>query len=170
VVHEQWKQFDRAVTTAGVVTNFSGAGIAAPAGITVGPDSALWFTNTGNNSIGRITTAGVVANFLRFRHREPERDRGRARRCGLVHQRQRLRFDRRITTAGVVTHFGSAMYYPKQIVVGPDKALWFTTPNGRVWRITTRGVLSYFSGSDNSYGIAEGPPGRCGSPATPSAG
>ena len=28
-----------------------------------GPDGALWFTNAGNNSIGRITTAGAVTNY-----------------------------------------------------------------------------------------------------------
>ena len=31
--------------------------------ITAGPDGALWFTNVANNSIGRITTAGVVTNY-----------------------------------------------------------------------------------------------------------
>ena len=35
-----------------------------PLGITGGPDGALWFTNFGTaNSIGRITTGGVVTNF-----------------------------------------------------------------------------------------------------------
>ena len=28
-----------------------------------GPDGALWFTNYGNNSIGRITTSGAVTNY-----------------------------------------------------------------------------------------------------------
>jgi virginiamycin B lyase len=51
------------ITTAGVVTNYPGAGIAYPAGIAVGPDGALWFSNYGNNSIGKITTAGTVTNY-----------------------------------------------------------------------------------------------------------
>jgi streptogramin lyase len=34
-----------------------------PEGITAGPDGALWFTNAGNNSIGRITTTGTVTNY-----------------------------------------------------------------------------------------------------------
>ena len=34
-----------------------------PYGITSGPDGALWFTNSGNNSIGRITTGGTVTNY-----------------------------------------------------------------------------------------------------------
>ena len=31
--------------------------------IASGPDGALWFTNPGNNSIGRITTTGAVSNY-----------------------------------------------------------------------------------------------------------
>jgi hypothetical protein len=34
-----------------------------PYSIAAGPDGALWFTNSGNNSIGRITTAEVVTNY-----------------------------------------------------------------------------------------------------------
>ena len=51
------------ITTAGVVTNYTGTGIDAPRSITTGPDGALWFTNWYNSSIGRITTAGVVSNY-----------------------------------------------------------------------------------------------------------
>jgi hypothetical protein len=40
--------------------NYTGTGMDEPFGITAGPDGALWFTNYGNNSIGRITTTGVV--------------------------------------------------------------------------------------------------------------
>jgi len=32
----------------------------APLGITVGPDSALWFTDPGSNDIGHLTTAGTL--------------------------------------------------------------------------------------------------------------
>ena len=28
-----------------------------------GPDGAIWFTNSANNSIGRITTTGAVSSF-----------------------------------------------------------------------------------------------------------
>jgi streptogramin lyase len=34
-----------------------------PNGITMGPDGALWFTETGANKIGRVTTAGVISEF-----------------------------------------------------------------------------------------------------------
>src|SRR5216684_3307652 len=32
-------------------------------GIVAGPDGAIWFTETGGNKIGRITTAGVITEF-----------------------------------------------------------------------------------------------------------
>ncbi len=38
-------------------------GISSPLGIAVGPDGALWFTNTDDNSIGRITTGGINTNY-----------------------------------------------------------------------------------------------------------
>jgi virginiamycin B lyase len=37
-------------------------------GITAGPDGALWFANSANNSIGRITTKGKVTNFTGAAH------------------------------------------------------------------------------------------------------
>ena len=42
---------------------FKDPSIDQPAGITTGPDGALWYTNEGNNLIGRITTSGVVTNY-----------------------------------------------------------------------------------------------------------
>ena len=38
-------------------------GMDAPSDVTTGPDGALWFTNLNNNTIGRITTAGVVSSY-----------------------------------------------------------------------------------------------------------
>ena len=45
------------------VSNSTDATISGPHGITAGSDGALWFTNSGNNSIGRISTADVVSNY-----------------------------------------------------------------------------------------------------------
>jgi streptogramin lyase len=66
-----------AASGAGKVTNYTGTGIDKPFGIAAGPDGALWFTN-GNNSIGRITTAGVVTIYTRHRRQRARRDRRRA--------------------------------------------------------------------------------------------
>ena len=39
------------------------SGISRPVGITVGPDGALWFTNAGNETIGRLDTDGMLDRF-----------------------------------------------------------------------------------------------------------
>src|SRR5438477_6073721 len=44
----------------GTMTEFASG--PAPIRITVGPDSALWFTEGGSSKIGRMTTLGVVTN------------------------------------------------------------------------------------------------------------
>lgn len=50
------------VTTSGTVTEYS-LGNVTPYGITLGPDGALWFTDSGPNFIGRITTAGAQSSY-----------------------------------------------------------------------------------------------------------
>jgi virginiamycin B lyase len=60
-----WFIDDRAicrVTTSGTVTEYALAN-ATPYGITLGPDGALWFTDSGPNYIGRITTAGAQSSY-----------------------------------------------------------------------------------------------------------
>ena len=37
--------------------------VSQPQMITAGPDGAMWFTNQGTNSIGRITTTGQITTF-----------------------------------------------------------------------------------------------------------
>ena len=69
------------------------ASISNPEGIVRGPDGALWFTNSGNDSIGRITTGGKITHLPGREHQQPVGDRARAGRRALVHQ-QRQRLDR----------------------------------------------------------------------------
>ena len=52
-----------AAAGAGKVTIYASTGIDNPIEIAAEPDGVLWFTNHGNNSIGRITTAGAVTTF-----------------------------------------------------------------------------------------------------------
>ena len=54
------------------MNNFTGIGIDKPKGITLGPDGALWFCNSGNDTIGRITTSGVVTNYTGTGIKKPE--------------------------------------------------------------------------------------------------
>jgi streptogramin lyase len=53
------------MTPSGEVTMFDGsaAGVASPAHIVAGPDGNLWFTNAGNDSVGRITPSGDITVY-----------------------------------------------------------------------------------------------------------
>jgi virginiamycin B lyase len=113
------------VTFEGDFTQYSASGVSAY-GITVGPDGALWFTDSGaTNKIGRITTAGALTEFA-----VPSGSLG-----GItVGPDGALWFAStlvggntigRITTAGVATAFPIAGD-PLNITAGPDGALWFT--------------------------------------------
>jgi len=51
------------MTTNGTPSTYTSDTIDYVFSITSGSDGALWFTNAGNNSIGRITTSGVVSNY-----------------------------------------------------------------------------------------------------------
>ena len=67
VVHQQRQQHDRAdhaLRPDHCIPDANGT-INGPMGIAAGPDGALWFTNAGNNSIGRITTGSppVITNY-----------------------------------------------------------------------------------------------------------
>ena len=44
------------ITTTGKITIYAPTVIDKPTGIAKGPDGAMWFTNYGNSTIGRITT------------------------------------------------------------------------------------------------------------------
>ena len=134
-----------AASGAGKITYFPG--IDEPAGITAGPDGALWFTNGDNNSIGRISTTGVVTNYTGTGIDSPD---------GITAGPDgALWFTNyannsigRITTTGVVTNYtGTGIDTPKGITAGPDGALWFTNSgNNSIGRITTTGVVTNYTG------------------------
>jgi virginiamycin B lyase len=146
---------------AGVFTNYQGTGIAGPLGLTTGPDGSVWFTNSNNNSIGRITTAGVISNYTDPTISHP---------VGIALASDgALWFTNapgvggtnsigRITTAGIVTNFTNPTIFPTgAITAGPDGALWFanvTDPLHDVFsigRITTTGRVKTFPLGNNPY-------------------
>jgi hypothetical protein len=63
LVHQRRQQLHRPKHDLGSRTNYSGPGINDPTSIVAGPDDALWSTNATTNSIGRITTSGVMTDF-----------------------------------------------------------------------------------------------------------
>jgi len=138
-------------------------------GITLGPDGALWFT--ANDSIGRITTEGLltqypVANGVPWAITVgPD--------GALWFAEYNGKFIGRITTGGAITEYPlpavSTTRWIWRITTGPDGALWFTEyigSNGRIGRITIAGDISEYAlapcpGTCGRYprGITTGPDG-----------
>jgi virginiamycin B lyase len=159
----------------GHITEFPLPSGSRPLGITVGPDGALWFAESGTNKIGRITTGGQVQEFpTPFGGSQPARI--TAGPDGNLWFTETLG-DRigRITPSGTITEFftGIRSLDPEDITTGPDGALWFTVfpdPEGLVpgWvgRITTDGQMrlipSSTQGDDvvSPLGIATGSDGN----------
>jgi virginiamycin B lyase len=144
------------------VTNFTAPSIAAPYGIVVGPDRALWFTNYHGNSIGRITTAGEITDYPSPTISFPG--------AMTVGPDGALWFTNssngsigRITLAGTVTRFvSSKVMGPWGIVSGSDHALWFANNwNNTIGRITTTGTVTSYKAPSISapWEIAIGPDG-----------
>jgi virginiamycin B lyase len=137
-------------------------GIRSPRAIVRGPDGALWFTQPGN-SVGRITTGGVVRIFRRAGMYHPE---GMA-----VGSDGAIWFTNllgptigRITTRGALRIFRHRnVFHPEGIAAGPDGAVWFTNADGgaAIGRITRSGVMTFFTrrGMQDPEDIAPGPDG-----------
>jgi virginiamycin B lyase len=150
------------MTTAGVFTFYdaNSTGDSSPGQITVGPDGNLWFAN--GDTIGRITTAGVVTNY----------DIPAGNTVGITTGSDSalwFTYDGvgevgRITTTDSVTEVTTgAMADPSDITPGPDGALWFNDSGGvnDIGRLTTSGTLTTFDGPgiDRVGGIVAGPDG-----------
>jgi virginiamycin B lyase len=97
-------------------------------GITVGPNSALWFTEVHGNRLGCVTTAGTVTQFPVIPTAESnpfyltEGPDG-----ALWFTEENAGKVGRMTTTGSFTEFPlpDSQAKPMGITVGPDGALWF---------------------------------------------
>jgi virginiamycin B lyase len=130
---------------------------AVPEHITVGPDSALWFTHR-TDTIGRITTAGVITEYA-----VPGAGGAGAIAAGSDGALWFTQTDSigRMTTAGVITEYAvPGAGGNSTITAGPDGELWFTE-YGEIGRITTAGAITLFSipTSGPTGGITAGPDG-----------
>ena len=131
-----------------------------PIDIAAGPDGALWFTENEGNKIGRITTAGAIAEYPIS---------GVSQRTGIAAGPDgSLWFTEaeannigRITTAGVISEFPLPMLnrQPTGITAGPDGNMWFTSLYGGVGRITPAGTITLFPGEGDGR-ITSGPDGN----------
>jgi virginiamycin B lyase len=136
--------------------------IVKPSAIAVGSDGALWFTNTGSNSIGRISTDGQLTIFTDPGIKVPQEI--------VAGPDGALWFTNfagnsigRISTYGQVTSFTDpSIMSPYGITAGPDGALWFTNFGGTsIGRITTAGTVTSYANGDASdaEGITPGSDG-----------
>jgi virginiamycin B lyase len=146
---------------AAAVTQYTDPTIADPTSIAPGPDGALWFTNSANSSIGRITTAGVITNYTDPSIADPISI--TAGPDGALwftnHGNSSIG---RITTAGVITNYTDpTIASPIDITDGPDGALWFTNFNNSVGRISIAGAVTNFTDSSiaDPTSISAGPDG-----------
>jgi virginiamycin B lyase len=131
-----------------VITEYPLGGAAktgSPWDIAVGPDGAMWFTETLGNKIGRITAAGVITNQYVI----PTPNSGPRR--IIVGPDGAMWFTEssgnkigRITTAGVITEYPATPNGgPSGIAAGPDGAIWFNENSGnQTVRMTIGGVIT----------------------------
>ena len=130
--------------------------------ITAGPDGAMWFTNYGNNSIGRISITGVVNKYTSPSIDVPL-DITAGRDGALWFTNSGNASIGRISTTGAVTNYTApSISDPQGITAGPDGALWFTNVgNDSIGRISTSGVVSNYADPtiNDPQNIAAGPDG-----------
>jgi len=107
---------------------------AVPAGLTAGPDGALWFGKD-IDKVGRISTTGVVTEYALAPHSwpghftvGPDGALWFTENGGGSFVEAILGKIGRITTTGVITEYPipTDHPYPGGLSVGPDGALWFT--------------------------------------------
>ena len=130
--------------------------------IVMGPDGALWFTETNVNKIGRVTTAGVMTEFpLPLPLGGP---------VNITSGPDGALWFVGSGGIGKLTTSGATTLFPVQaskITAGPDGALWFSGFSGTlntgpaIGRITTTGTVTWYGLPNSSHpvSIVSGPDG-----------
>ena len=134
------------VTPTGAVTEFPQGFLVFPR-ITTGADGNLWMLDLAQNSIDKITTAGVVAGQFHFSGQGGVGDVTKGPDGNVWFTEINSGQIGRVTPGGVITEFdtpsggGGAV----DIVAGPDGNLWFTDQAAdKIGRITPSGVVTEF--------------------------
>lgn len=148
-----------------------------PAGITTGPDGALWFTEEtpgptspggpGGNRIGRITTSGAITEYpIPTTSAQPAEIVAGPDNALWFTEFGKSQIGRLDPATGNITEYpvelGSG---PDGITVGPDGALWFTEYQfSKIGRMTTDGSVTHVfatpTPNSGPSGITPGPDGR----------
>src|SRR5437764_1116898 len=150
------------ITTAGTATEWAVTHDGGVDEIAAGP-SALWFTETNKNFVGKISTGGVLVHEFGVNHHPAGIAAGPDGNLWFT-QTEGDGAIGRITTGGAVTVMPAALSNnaaPTDIVSGPDGRLWFTEPGaGKVGAITTLGVLNEYAVHGTPRQITVGPDGN----------
>jgi streptogramin lyase len=134
-------------STAGKMREFNLPANRHPQFITGGSDGALWFTESQENNIGRITTSGGYSEFLVPTAGGFPSGITNGADGALWFTESSANKIGRITTGGSFSEFPipTANSQPEDITSGPDSALWFTEYNAnKIGRVTTGGSFSEF--------------------------
>jgi virginiamycin B lyase len=131
------------ITTSGSVTSFPIPSSSDTAGITTGPDGALWFTETFANNIGRITTGGSVTEYPIPTPNSGVGEITAGADGALWFVESTANKIGRVTVTGNITEYTlpGSVTAPTSIATGSDGALWFAYRGG-IARMTTAGSLS----------------------------
>jgi virginiamycin B lyase len=151
----------------GIITEFtSPTAESMPAGITVGPDGNLWFTENGAGKVARMTLGGAITEFpIPVPSASP---------AGIVTgPDNNLWFAEpgssmigKITTSGAMTQYPTPTQSasPFFLSVGSDHNLWFTECSAsNVAKLTTSGTITEYATptrSSQPFGITAGPDGN----------
>jgi len=135
-----------------------------PMGITAGPDGNIWFTDTAQAVIGRITTRGKYTLQMRVSGVSDGITKGPDGNLWFTGA------DAGGPAIGRITPRGAVKYFPdtggsssEGITTGSDGALWFAESNGTVGRMTTKGDVTHFTVAPSDaflQGIVAGPDGN----------
>lgn len=137
----------------------SGAG---PTGIAEGPDGAMWFTETMQNSIGRIDVSGVITEFPLPTPAATPIGIAPGPDGAMWFTEEDANQIGRITMSGVITEYAIPIdnSLPLHITAGPDNAMWFTQHRAyAIGRIAMDGTITEYSSFGQGDGIALGPDG-----------
>jgi virginiamycin B lyase len=151
-----------------IFTDHPDPGIESPLGIAAGSDGALWFTNQSGNSIGRITTSGIITYYTGRKVLGPGAITAGPDGALWFTTQRGININSggaigRITTSGTITYYTDpTIPDPFAITTGSDGALWFTSEVGHaIGRIATSGTITNFTNPDFSllFDITAGPDG-----------
>jgi streptogramin lyase len=148
------------ITTLGTMAEFGiPTSASSPANVVTGPDGNIWFTEYATDKIGVSTVGGAINDFAVTGAHPEGIAAGLDKALWIVDAGDRNIL--RLTTSGVQTSTYSMLTSSnaRNIVSGPDGALWFAEASGKVGRVTVSGDVTEYPAGNILWGIAVGPDG-----------